>query len=310
MIEDAMKGAPALFASPGDVFFTRDRNSWGDSYVEYVGRNEVVSNGTSPKKGWLIFHNSGHLTPLNVTNGGIRDTLGAWPMQKYSHYTEDGEMIEQTLCIPPEMCGALILAEKYDDDGNEIQPQDVCERMKDMTISKKMLQEAKRAVPALVAKKGDLFEWRGWYEPVVVEYVGRNKLPPLKVRSRGAEYWYSPEIGWPIFRNPRGHGNGIDVTNGGIRDGIGAWPMDAYSHYSCKKLKEATSLFELALWKCKIDQTGADVDREACRVEVPGPVKDTIIQYLGRNRITGTLCIPPEMCGHLNVYTPPKYDDW
>ena len=66
----------------------------------------------------------------------------------------------------------------------------------------------------------------------------------------------------------------------------------------------------LALWKFKIDHTGADVDREACRVEVPGPVKYTIIQYLGRNRITGTLCIPPEMCGHLNVYTPPKYDDW
>ena len=30
----------------------------------------------------------------------------------------------------------------------------------------------------------------------------------------------------------------------------------------------------LALWKFKIDHTGADVDREACRVEVPGPVKD------------------------------------
>ena len=46
--------------------------------------------------------------------------------------------------------------------------------------------------------------------------------------------------------------------------------------------KEATTLFELALWKFGIDQ--ADIsnstNREAYRVEVPGPVKDTILQYL------------------------------
>jgi len=48
------------------------------------------------------------------------------------------------------------------------------------------------------------------------------------------------------------------------------------------EMKEATTLFELALWKTRIDQ--ADIsnppDREACRMEVPGPVKDTIMQYL------------------------------
>jgi len=48
-------------------------------------------------------------------------------------------------------------------------------------------------------------------------------------------------------------------------------------------MKEATTLFELALWKTKIDQVG-DIDpydRDACRVEVPGPVKDSILQYYG-----------------------------
>ena len=48
------------------------------------------------------------------------------------------------------------------------------------------------------------------------------------------------------------------------------------------EIKEATTLFELALWKVKIGQ--ADIsnptDRTACRIEVPGPVKDTILQYL------------------------------
>lgn len=47
------------------------------------------------------------------------------------------------------------------------------------------------------------------------------------------------------------------------------------------EMKEATTLFELALWKVKIDQTNGDsaIDRGARRIEVPGPVKDTILQY-------------------------------
>ena len=47
-------------------------------------------------------------------------------------------------------------------------------------------------------------------------------------------------------------------------------------------MKEATTLFELALWKAKIDRaTGISTgNRVACRIEVPGPVKETILQYL------------------------------
>ena len=47
------------------------------------------------------------------------------------------------------------------------------------------------------------------------------------------------------------------------------------------EVKEATTLFELALWKSKIEQAvGDSTDRGACRGEVPGPVKDMILQYL------------------------------
>jgi len=49
------------------------------------------------------------------------------------------------------------------------------------------------------------------------------------------------------------------------------------------EIKEATTLFELALWKCKINQAVNDdepANRKAYRIEVPGPVKDTILQYL------------------------------
>ena len=56
-----------------------------------------------------------------------------------------------------------------------------------------------------------------------------------------------------------------------------------YKLISYYDLKEATSLFELALWKAKIDQVDDDVElanRDAYRIDVPGPVKDTILQYL------------------------------
>ena len=47
------------------------------------------------------------------------------------------------------------------------------------------------------------------------------------------------------------------------------------------EIKEATTLFELALWKAEIDQEEHPISREAYRIEVPGPVKDTILRYLG-----------------------------
>ena len=47
--------------------------------------------------------------------------------------------------------------------------------------------------------------------------------------------------------------------------------------------KEATTLFELALWKANLDQASEMTRRstwDKYRIEVPGPVKDTILQYL------------------------------
>jgi len=53
------------------------------------------------------------------------------------------------------------------------------------------------------------------------------------------------------------------------------------------ELQVATTLFELALWKAKIDQAeeASDINRETHRIEVPGPVKYTILQYLGKSLI-------------------------
>ena len=48
------------------------------------------------------------------------------------------------------------------------------------------------------------------------------------------------------------------------------------------ELKEATSAFELALWKSKLGQADPSntTNRTAYRIDVPGPVKDTMLQYL------------------------------
>ena len=47
------------------------------------------------------------------------------------------------------------------------------------------------------------------------------------------------------------------------------------------ELKEATTLFELAIWKSKIDQAEVKhVNKDEYRIDIPGPVKNTILQYL------------------------------
>ena len=48
------------------------------------------------------------------------------------------------------------------------------------------------------------------------------------------------------------------------------------------ELKEGTSTFELALWKSKLDHADGinTTNRAAYRTDVPGPVKDTMLQYV------------------------------
>ena len=45
-------------------------------------------------------------------------------------------------------------------------------------------------------------------------------------------------------------------------------------------------MFELALWKFKLDQVDEanPIPRKKCRMDVPGPVKDIILQYLRQRR--------------------------
>ena len=49
---------------------------------------------------------------------------------------------------------------------------------------------------------------------------------------------------------------------------------------ACYEKKEATTLLQLAFWKANMNQADDPINREAHRIEVPGPAKGTIMQFL------------------------------
>ena len=74
------------------------------------------------------------------------------------------------------------------------------------------------------------------------------------------------------------------------------WLIDrALSWISYYELKEATTIFELAMWKAKINEMIEEMgsvdtsQRNFCRVDVPGPAKNAILQYLKYWEDVGTV---------------------
>lgn len=52
------------------------------------------------------------------------------------------------------------------------------------------------------------------------------------------------------------------------------------------EVKEATTLLELAMWKSKMDQAEVKpINKDVYRIDIPGPVKNTILQYLNYFRV-------------------------
>lgn len=83
-------------------------------------------------------------------------------------------------------------------------------------------------------------------------------------------------------------GSDIIVSTAKLREVHGWFGVKLYPQLIAKsivhcEMKEFTSLFELALWKAKLDQEEGVINprnRKLYRTNVPGPVKYTIIQYL------------------------------
>jgi hypothetical protein len=58
----------------------------------------------------------------------------------------------------------------------------------------------------------------------------------------------------------------------------------------CYEMKEATTIYELALWKSKLDDVGSNTaNRKDHRVSVPEPAQNSILEYLLGKRKTHTL---------------------
>ena len=103
----------------------------------------------------------------------------------------------------------------------------------------------------------------------------------VDIQNKVQQYVNRGEIEWR-----RGDTICIPVEVTKRRDG---WSLvERHFHYIVKwikyyEMKEATTLFELALWKAKIDQVEEGIYERGLnvfRVDVPGPVKDAILQYL------------------------------
>ena len=91
---------------------------------------------------------------------------------------------------------------------------------------------------------------------------------------RGVVEWSGGELF--VSAQAMGNWNRVRALNR-VREDLGK--LDTWiSRY---ELKEATSLLELALWKFKLDQVDKanPIPRKKCRMDVPGPVKDIILQY-------------------------------
>ena len=99
-----------------------------------------------------------------------------------------------------------------------------------------------------------------------------------KMDDVSAVEWRGGELSVPAIRQQREDRWGIVQTVVEVDKGKLDKVKELINYYD---IKEATTIFELALWKSKINQAEGDsADRGVCRVEVPGPVKDTILQYL------------------------------
>lgn len=106
-----------------------------------------------------------------------------------------------------------------------------------------------------------------------MEKICSNEIPGEVIQP-------PPKIEWVM----RGSRDICVATTARVISGGAYWRVIQRKLYQITNLiryyeiKNTTVLFELAWWKAKIDQS-KDVNRWACRMEVPGPVKDIILQY-------------------------------
>ena len=96
-IKNIREAVPALFAEHGDIFSVLDRY---DEYTEFKCEGRTTDN-------WLMFQISGGETIPST----VRDALNAYPIAKYTLYSDDGTPDPTRVKLPPAMCYMFRLSE-------------------------------------------------------------------------------------------------------------------------------------------------------------------------------------------------------
>ena len=133
-------------------------------------------------------------------------------------------------------------------------------------VSHGVPRESRFTFPTISIRLGTLIQTGHW-EDIESEVNG----------VRGVVEWCNGEL----FVSAQTMGSGNNCIT--AREDIGKL-VKLISYY---EIKEATSLLELALWKVQLDQVDKanPIPRRKCRIDVPGPVKDMILQYLHERQI-------------------------
>lgn len=121
LLQEAKEAVPSIFADVGDMVEYHLDPQGEYIELEYLGRHETspalikrknsklcrgYEKVDAPQLGWLVFRTTSGFG-FNC-NGGIRDSMSAWPEDIYSPYDARGKrMIESTICLPPEKCGVF-----------------------------------------------------------------------------------------------------------------------------------------------------------------------------------------------------------
>jgi len=135
-LAEAEEAVPALFAAVGDSFTHRvdqDFLAYGDPVVEYEGRTD---------EGWLIFH---HVDgeDLNRTYGGMRDAIGAWPIEDYRINLPNGEIDLDRIKLPINMVYMFRKEIFYDDEYIDVIDDEeiILQMKKDRRIQKEIYRQ-------------------------------------------------------------------------------------------------------------------------------------------------------------------------
>jgi hypothetical protein len=101
-LAEAEEGCPALFASIGDCFEHRHDGPFCHySILRYEGRTAAGEVPGAPA-GWLKFRFVGG--DGDLTNGGVRDVICAWPLSEYPRYDKappECHGYGTTITLPP-----------------------------------------------------------------------------------------------------------------------------------------------------------------------------------------------------------------